>query len=172
MQLIINGRFVENHWKDAESFAHSADEPTLVKYSEQLEIDEVGSRAPEHTGLIVENSLSADALIRFFDRVRLIVIEFPSQMDGRGYSLATTIRRLGYTHELRARGEIIADQYHHLRACSFDSVEITREIAERHTELEWRKAWMRFPLRYQARVSRLSSILDQRHSQLDKSIVN
>ena len=172
MQLIVNDRFVENQWVDAESFNIHPDKPTVVQYNDQLNYNAVGCVFPEHAGLVVENTVEAESLIEFFDVIRLLVIEFPTQMDGRGYSLAESLRRLGYAHELRARGELIADHYHHLRACGFDSIEISHEIAERHTEIEWRKAWMRFPLRYQSHVTGLSSILERRHSRLHQFSVN
>lgn len=55
----------------------------------------------------------ADDAERLAGRVHelaLVEIEFPRFTDGRGYSLAVTLRRLGYAGELRAVGEILIDQ--------------------------------------------------------------
>ncbi|MEN0108472.1 MAG: DUF934 domain-containing protein [Pseudomonas sp.] len=54
--------------------------------------------------------------------VALIAIDFPSFRDGRGYSQAYLLRRrLGWTGELRAVGDVLRDQLSHMRQCGFDS---------------------------------------------------
>lgn len=51
----------------------------------------------------------------------LIAVHFPSFTDGRGYSLARDLRRLGYRGELRAIGEVLRDQLLFLEQCGFDA---------------------------------------------------
>jgi uncharacterized protein (DUF934 family) len=53
----------------------------------------------------------------------LIAIDFPTFVDGRGYSSARLVReRLGYRGELRAVGDILRDQVFYLLRCGFDSL--------------------------------------------------
>ena len=170
--MIIDGRFVNNEWVEVEQIDFKNTRPVLARFHESIKADWLDSTSSGPIGLIIENTSNAAVFQSLFDSIQLIVIEFPAIMDGRGYSLAENIRRLGYQRELRARGEIISDQYHHLIACGFDSVEITDQIADRHTELEWRKAWKRFPLRYQTRHTGLPSILAQRHATINLSNAN
>jgi uncharacterized protein (DUF934 family) len=53
--------------------------------------------------------------------VPLIAVDFPTFSDGRGYSLAALLRRLGYRGELRAIGDVLVDQVYMLRRVGFSS---------------------------------------------------
>lgn len=66
-----------------------------------------------------------------------IRIEFPSFSDGRGFSIARQLRRLGFQGRLRASGHVLSDQYAMARRSGFDEVEISREQATRQPESEW-----------------------------------
>jgi uncharacterized protein (DUF934 family) len=55
-------------------------------------------------------------------RLTLIVIDFPTLGDGRGFSQARLLRqRYGYRGELRARGVLKRDQIFFLARCGFNS---------------------------------------------------
>ncbi len=52
----------------------------------------------------------------------LVVVEFPSFTDGRGYSTARLLReRYGWTCELRAAGDVLRDQLFLLARVGFDT---------------------------------------------------
>ena len=54
--------------------------------------------------------------------LRLIAVDFPRFTDGRGFSIAYLLRsRLGYRGELRAIGDVLADQLFFMRRVGFDS---------------------------------------------------
>ncbi len=56
------------------------------------------------------------------DGLALIAVEFPKFTDGRGYSHATLLRkRLGWTGELRATGEVLRDQLFYMTRTGFTS---------------------------------------------------
>jgi uncharacterized protein (DUF934 family) len=82
----------------------------------------------------------------------MIRVDFPSSADGRGFTLAAQLRRLGYTGRLRARGHVIADQYAMARRSGFDEVEIDEALAARQPESQWldRVNWQAHD--YQTRV--------------------
>ena len=67
----------------------------------------------------------------------MIRIDFPNSADGRGFSLARSLRRNGYTGRLRARGHVLADQYAMARRAGFDEVEIAPTLAARQPENQW-----------------------------------
>ncbi len=73
----------------------------------------------------------------------LIRIDFPSFADGRGFTLAAELRRMGYSGRLRAHGHVTADQYAMARRSGFDEVEIADDLAARQPEEQWlaRAAW-------------------------------
>ena len=55
-------------------------------------------------------------------RVALIAINFPKFTDGRGYSIASTLRsRFGYRGELRAIGDVLQDQLFYLQRVGFNA---------------------------------------------------
>ncbi|MFD0979251.1 MULTISPECIES: DUF934 domain-containing protein [Tropicimonas] len=72
------------------------------------------------------------------DDIPLIRVDFPSFADGRGFSIARALRRMGYAGRLRAKGHVLADQYAMARRSGFDEVEIDDALATRQPEPQWR----------------------------------
>jgi uncharacterized protein (DUF934 family) len=62
-----------------------------------------------------------EALGRDVHSLPLIAVHFPKAADGRGYSTAVIVRRLGYRGELRAFGDLGRDHLFFLRRCGFDA---------------------------------------------------
>ncbi|MEJ6402416.1 DUF934 domain-containing protein [Yoonia sp. 2307UL14-13] len=67
----------------------------------------------------------------------MIRIDFPSFADGRGFTLASMLRKAGYKGRLRAKGHVLADQYAMARRSGFDEVEIDDALAQRQPEDQW-----------------------------------
>ncbi|MQQ07451.1 DUF934 domain-containing protein [Epibacterium sp. SM1979] len=86
------------------------------------------------------------------DGVQLVVVEFPSFADGRGFTLARQLRLQGFTGRLRAKGHVLADQYAMARRSGFDEVEISDDLATRQPQEQWlaRANWKNH--NYQARL--------------------
>ena len=84
--------------------------------------------------------------------IDLIRIDFPSFADGRGFSIARQLRRMGFDGRLRAWGHVIADQFAMARRSGFDEVEIDDDLARRQPENQWlaRANWQAHD--YQARL--------------------
>lgn len=62
------------------------------------------------------------ALAHDVARLSLIAVDFPSFVDGRGYSIARLLReRFGYAGELRAIGDVQRDQLAYLAQAGFDA---------------------------------------------------
>lgn len=93
-----------------------------------------------------------DTLAERLDAIDLIRINFPSFADGRGFTIARNLRRMGFAGRLRAKGHVIADQYAMARRSGFDEVEIDEALAERQPEDQWlrRADWQAHD--YQARL--------------------
>lgn len=109
--------------------------------------DDDGARAVD-----LQPDADLAALDGHLDRIALIRIAFPSFADGRGFSLARTLRRMGFTGRLRAKGHVLADQYAMARRSGFDEVEIDADLAARQPEDQWqaRADWQAHD--YQARL--------------------
>jgi uncharacterized protein (DUF934 family) len=79
----------------------------------------------------------------------VIAVDFPKFTDGRGYSIAFNLRkRLGYTGELRAIGDVLRDQLFQMHRCGFDAY-ATRQDRSIHDAL---KGLTVFSETYQASV--------------------
>jgi uncharacterized protein (DUF934 family) len=102
-------------------------------------VTDEGFRVDDWTGPVVELGPDSD-LGRLAPGVRdapLLRVRFPSFSDGRGFTLARRLRRMGYMGRLRAAGHVIADQYAMARRAGFDEVEIDEALAARQPEAQW-----------------------------------
>ena len=111
--------------------------------------------SPEGAGARAVDVASDDdpaALSDRLDAMEMIRVDFPSFADGRGFTIAAQLRRMGYRGRLRARGHVIADQYAMARRSGFDEVEIDATLAARQPEDQWRRRadWQAHD--YQARL--------------------
>lgn len=62
------------------------------------------------------------ALQPWIERLGLVAVDFPKFTDGRGFSIAFLLRsRLGYKGELRAIGDVLADQLFFMHRVGFDA---------------------------------------------------
>ncbi len=140
----------------ADRFVHVADDaplpadaPALIPLARlQRDADALAGRNAE-LGVQVGSATHPEDIAPFLDRVSLVVVEFPKFRDGRGFSIARTLReRYGYTGALRAVGHILPDQYAFLLRCGFTAVE-----APEGADLGvWLAAPARFHVAYQAGV--------------------
>ena len=151
MPVIRDGRFTGDDWPHAAGAAIPDDAAVT------------DLRCGNRTGAVIAADSDPAVLDHRLGTLDLVIIRFAATGDGRGLSLAHMLRRLGYRGELRACGPLLPDQYHDLSGCGFDSIEISDELAARHGELEWHKAWRRFDCGYQQRSRSAKSILSRRH---------
>lgn len=68
-----------------------------------------------------------EAVKQWLAVVPLIALQFPSFRDGRAYTQAYVLRRLGWAGELRAVGDVLRDQLSHMRHCGFTSFAIRED---------------------------------------------
>ena len=87
--------------------------------------------------LDLPSDVAPETLEGRLDGIAFIRIDFPAFSDGRGFTLARQLRRMGFTGRLRARGHVISDQYAMARRSGFDEVEIANALAQRQPQHEW-----------------------------------
>ena len=80
---------------------------------------------------------TAPAELAGLNNAPMIRIDFPSSADGRGFTLASMLRKAGYKGRLRAKGHVLADQYAMARRSGFDEVEIDEALAARQPQEQW-----------------------------------
>ncbi|HJS91658.1 MAG TPA: DUF934 domain-containing protein [Steroidobacteraceae bacterium] len=74
-------------------------------------------------GVLVPNTADIEAVYPEIDGRPLIALQFPTFSDGRALSQAVVLRRrVGFTGELRAVGDVIRDLVFWLGRCGFDSI--------------------------------------------------
>lgn len=73
-----------------------------------------------------------------------LVLEFEGFRDGRGFSLAASLRARGYAGELVAAGAVLPDQARHLARSGFDAVELGQG-----DPAPWRRMLAAFSVVYQ-----------------------
>ena len=78
-----------------------------------------------------------EAIVDAFERISVIRIPFAGTGDGRGFSIAKSLRERGYKGRLRASGKIISDQLRYAIECGFDEIEVDAEIAARQPAALW-----------------------------------
>jgi uncharacterized protein (DUF934 family) len=87
-------------------------------------------------GVWLASSERAEDLKDELDNFKVIAVDFPKFMDGRGYSIAYNLRsRLGYSGELRAVGDVLRDQLFYMHRVGFDAFAV-REDKNIHDALK------------------------------------
>ncbi len=106
----------------------------------------------------VPGETSADVFSAAFDRIARVTIVFAGFRDGRGFSLAQTLRERGFTGELVAAGQVIADHAPMLARCGFDAVELPKGAAIG----DWERSLASFSAVYQAASDGVTTIWAKR----------
>ena len=163
MPLIHENKFVSDHWQRlADDQPVPADGNIIIPLQRLEEARQVRGNELSSIGIHLANIARIDDVIPLLPNLPLISIAFPAFSDGRGFSLAKRLRRLGFKGTLRAHGPLIADQYPHALACGFDEIDISESHALRHREAHWRAATGSISLGYQRGYVRSGTILDRR----------
>jgi len=97
-----------------------------------------------------------------FGRLALISVVFPAFADGRGFSIARSLRSRGFIGRRRASGPVISDQFTFLRQVGFDEVAVPDSVASRQPVADWLAQPGAISLGYQRGYKGRGSILDQR----------
>ncbi len=91
----------------------------------------------------ISSDTPVDQILSRIGNVALLRIGFPNPADGRGFSIAKSLRQHGYKGHLRACGHLLADQYPLAIRCGFDDIEISSQLAERQPEQQWAESFLR-----------------------------
>lgn len=79
-------------------------------------------------GVWIASSERPEDLQDDLGRFKVVAVDFPKFMDGRGYSIAWILRtRLGYQGELRAIGDVLRDQLFYMQRVGFDAFAVRED---------------------------------------------
>ena len=124
-RLIRNGKVVDDPWVVAREATVVANlvpgVPALVPLA-LWRADREALRGRADVGVWLAPADDAAALADDVANLPVIAVDFPSFVDGRGYSTARLLReRYGYRGELRAIGDVQRDQLSYLVQVGFDA---------------------------------------------------
>lgn len=104
-------------------------------------INQQGIMKPhQETAIELVNSLKQAEITKKMLNAPHLAIVFPAFSDGRGFTLAKRLRRLGYKGGLTAKGALIPDQFDAAFIAGFDAVEIDEARASRQPLEQWLSA--------------------------------
>ena len=109
-KLIRNGVIVED------------DSPEVLDLEQWLECNERAQRA-----VVLEPGETLAPLLDHLNEIPMVLINFPTFMDGRGFSYARELRERGYAGEIRAVGHFMRDQLTYLGRCGFNAFQMEDE---------------------------------------------
>jgi uncharacterized protein (DUF934 family) len=167
MPLIRDGRFGSDDWLRPVEGAPLPWYGKLLLSRDRLSAEGAALAEAGHLiGVEVANDTTPADLEAWLPTLHLIAIAFPKAADGRGFTLAQRLRRLGFKGELRAVGHVIPDQYALALSCGFDTVEISETLATRQPEPQWQEAMASMSWAYQSGAAGQRSILAARWAHL------
>jgi uncharacterized protein (DUF934 family) len=115
---------VGDAWVTYTGDAHAipAGTKVLLPLTEYREFAGTWRKHARSLGVLLSSSDDVSQIANDLASIELIAIDFPKFVDGRGYSIAHTLRnRYGWRGELRAVGDIQRDQIFLLARAGFDS---------------------------------------------------
>lgn len=124
---IIEGRaIVEDGWQHvADDDAIPAEGDIIVSRDRWLAEGEALAQRAGRVGVRYRADQRPLADVPALLDLPLIALDFPKFTDGRSYSYAQRLRkRLGYTGQLRATGDVLRDQLLYMWRCGFDAFEV------------------------------------------------
>lgn len=129
MPLIKDGAYTEDVWLHVGGEAPLPASGAIVVDADRLDAPvtraELEARA-EPFGVVWPNHRNVADLMPLPENLGLFVLEFPGFADGRAFSQATALRKhLGFTGEVRARGDVLADQAAFMLRAGFDAFEVS-----------------------------------------------
>jgi len=98
----------------------------------------------------LDNDVDLTKIQSQISNLKVILVDFPSFADGRGFSIARELRqKYGYRGFLVADGPLIPDQYVYALQCGFDAVKVDKATFARQSESDWFESVDAFNLTYQ-----------------------
>ena len=127
MEIIKDKKIVADEWTvfdgDGESVVEAAEDKVIYPYTVYAANQE--SLKGKAKGILLDSDNHPEDIQDDLESFELIAINFPTFMDGRGYSYAKILRdRFAYEGELRAVGDVLRDQLFYMARCGFNAFKV------------------------------------------------
>ncbi len=127
---IWNGQgFIDDGWVEAETVeALVRSRPAILPLQSWQALDDARKEAHgAPVGVRIEPGEDIAAIVDRLDELPIIALAFPAYVDGRAYSKAMRLRRLGYRGPIRAVGDVLYDQLDHMIRTGFSELLISHK---------------------------------------------
>jgi len=164
--ILSRGELVDDDWtliEDGHTQIGSAGGKVIVTLARWRSERAALLAAHAAVGVLVPNTADIEVVFAEISDRALIALQFPAFIDGRALSQAVVLRkRLGFTGELRAVGDVIQDLVFWLGRCGFDSI-----VPRKDQNLEACRAALReFTVAYQAAADEHTPVWIRRRGQV------
>ena len=110
--------------------------------------------SPDTRAVLIDGGVDLHCLESGLGALQLVVIEFTSPLDGRGFSIARRLKsRAEFRGRIRACGNVIIDQYQYLQRSGFDEVALP-DPEQLNRAQHWREQAGALTLAYQSAAHR------------------
>jgi uncharacterized protein (DUF934 family) len=132
MPLLKNGKVIDDVWAFVEDGHElSPGGCVVVSLARFLSEHDQLLHRNRSIGVRLANNDDPNLLAPFLDQLHVIELQFPKYTDGRAFSQAQLLRRrLGYTGEIRAIGQVLRDQLRLMIRTGFDAMQIDETDVE------------------------------------------
>ncbi len=170
MKLIENGILSDPEWEFNYQACYNQSEKHQI-----LSLEEFLSDPESISAIVIGADINLAELEPFLKELKLIVLQFESFTDGRGYSIAWQLRNsLGFGGKIWTTGYLIADQYAYAVQCGIDGVLIDEKLLKRQPVEHWREALFDAPnpYRYQDDIKAVGNTnLWNSHHQVNETLI-
>lgn len=124
MALIDNrGQVIEDLWSYPDPGTIGTVRANCVTLLDTLSLRDCEFPLERPIGVYASAGTTADRIAPVLGELDLVVVEFPKFRDGRGFTLARTLRgKHGFKGDIRAIGHVLPDQFPALVQCGFSSI--------------------------------------------------
>ena len=159
MSLIKNGQPVIDSWVHLDDESAPVDSAFTVSWKRWLAEKELLESSGQLVGIRLSTSDLPENTGIDYTHIQLIVLDIPQFTDGRAFSQARILRdQLGYSGEIRARGDFLRDQMFFLGRVGVNAFEFPEG-----TDLQDRvKAFEEFTVTYQSAADTREALYQRR----------
>lgn len=161
MALLKDGKLCDDIYTDVSALDElPADGALIVGLSQWQEQRDALLARGAPLGIVLRSDEKPELIRDDLGRFSVVALDFPVFRDGRAYSYARLVRRMGWDGELRAVGEVLLEQLHYMHRVGFNSFLVSDENAV----AAWETACADFTVWYQPTGDGREDILARRHS--------
>jgi len=160
MALLKDGKLSDDIYTDVSQIEELPATGAIVVGLAQWQAhrDELVAR-DEPLGIVLRSDEKPELIAGDLEHFSVIALDFPVFRDGRAYSYARLLRRMGWDGELRAVGEVLLEQLHYMHRVGFNSFLVTSDDAV----ADWETACADFTVWYQPAGDGRQTVLARRH---------